>query len=136
MYRNSYRGRKRNARNDRQKVTAGQYEIGEYVKIQFVAELKPAIYSKAQTVEKILAKLKNYPEQKPGAAQAFKGNVIEFVDFDGPECGQPVGTLSEIADVYKDVKFFIIRTRDNKKVLIEKIDNNFVQCTKEVAFNA
>ena len=86
-------------------------------------ELKPAIYSTAQTVDAIIKKLEAYPEQLTNTKEALSGKSIEFVSFDGPEYGQPVGTLSEWVAAH-GINLFLVRTRDGNDILIEAIHNN------------
>ena len=97
------------------------YRIGYNMKI---INLKPAIFSKSQTVADISQKIIEYPEQRNNTPKALDGLTIEFVDYDGPDYGQPVGTLSEIAEVSK-ANSFVINTRDGDSMVVEKIDNKF-----------
>ena len=90
---------------------------------QKYVELKPAIFSKSQTVVQISQKLLEYPEQRNNTPQALKGLTIEFIDFDGPDYGQPVGTL--LAAVSNDISLFMIKARDGGQVLVEKVDDKF-----------
>ncbi len=80
--------------------------------------LKPAVYSDAQTVDEIAKKLEVYPEQRIGTDEAMAGKTIEFITFDGPDFGQPVGSLSEWVQSHK-VLLFKVSTRDGDDIVIE-----------------
>jgi hypothetical protein len=83
--------------------------------------LKPAVYSKAQTVEKIVRKITKYPKQICNTPEAFKGFVIEFIFNDGPDFGQPVGSLPEYYSYTHDTTF-IIHTRFGGTVRVVRND--------------
>lgn len=84
--------------------------------------LKPAIYSKAQSAALIAKKITKYPEQVCNTPEAFKGLVIEFIEFRGPDYGQPVGSLPEFHDFTKFTTF-IIRTRHGGEVKVVRSDD-------------
>lgn len=46
--------------------------------IAMCVTLRPARYSKAQTVQQVREKLAIAPKQQPNSPEAFAGNVIEF----------------------------------------------------------
>lgn len=88
--------------------------------------LKPAVYSKAQRTAQIVSKILAYPEQICNTPQAFKGLVIEFIENDGPDYGQPVGSLPEFYDVTHSDSF-MIKTRSGGAVrVIRQPDGKFV----------
>lgn len=90
--------------------------------MEFTNILKPAVYSKAQTVARIVKKITKYPEQVCNTPEAFKGLVIEFIEFRGPDFGQPVGSLPEYFNVTK-FKTYIIRTRHGGEVKVVRSDD-------------
>ena len=67
----------------------------------------PAVYSKAQTAQKVREMLAAYPEQKCNTKEAFAGKVFEVTTTPG---GGPVGSLPEIKEAFK-VTAVIIVTR-------------------------
>jgi len=80
--------------------------------------LKPACYSKVQTIDDIINVIDAYPEQLCDVEKGEKGLIIEFISFDGPDYGQPVGTLSELVKEY-NVSLFKVSTRDGDDIIIE-----------------
>ena len=87
--------------------------------------LKPVIYSKAQTVEKIAKKLQQDPKQVCNSEAAFKGLVMEFIMAEGPDYGQPVGTLDEYYTHTKATVFYIHDRKGGKIVITRTNDGNF-----------
>jgi hypothetical protein len=86
--------------------------------------LKPAVYSKAQFLADIIQKLLIYPRQVCNSPEAFKGLVIEFVMKDGPEYGQPVGSLPEFFE-HTHNETFVIHTRFGGSVRVTKDSENW-----------
>jgi len=85
-------------------------------------ELKPAIYSKAQTVTKVAEKLGKDPKQVCNTPPVWKGLVMEFILQKGPDYGQPVGTLDDYYRSFK-IDLFIIHDRKGSKITVARSEN-------------
>jgi len=88
-------------------------------------DLKPAIFSKAKDVSIFRRKLAKAPKQVPNSDEAFKGHVMEFILNDGPDFGQPVGTLFEFVQEFPDVNIFVIHFRNGVVINIAKSNDSF-----------
>ena len=80
--------------------------------------LKPANYMTAQSMDSIIHLIETYPEQLMNTEEAINGLTIEFVLFDGPDQGQPVGSLSEFVQSH-NILLFKVSTRDGDDIVIE-----------------
>lgn len=84
-------------------------------------ELKPASYSKAQTVDQIKDHIQAWPLQDTNNPQAY-AHSVEFVDLDNQS--GPVGTLSEYFDQC-GFNLFSISAKDGYLVVTRK-ENYFM----------
>lgn len=86
--------------------------------------LRPASYSKAQSVAEIIYHLRLYPAQKPTGSlssdehnyQYVTDHVIEF----RIEGLRPVGTLFEIRNQFKDIDLYYIYPNKGNGLIIVK----------------
>lgn len=86
--------------------------------------LKPARYSKHQTVKAVSNALKAYPAQKCNTPEAFKGLVIEFTVADSLDTR--VGSLDEIHTYTPDREGkYQIQCRDGV-VRVQASTNGFI----------
>ena len=90
-----------------------------------ILDLKPAIFSKATNVAIFRTKLAKAPKQVPNSKEAFEGHVMEFILNDGPDFGQPVGTLFEFVQELPDVDIFVIHFRNGDSTIVVKNGNSF-----------
>lgn len=93
--------------------------------------LRPAPYSKAQSVRDIVRHIKQYPAQKPinslspsetrqfDAVKYATDHVIEF-QIEGE---RPVGTLSELHDKFRDIDLYMIYPNQGNGLVIVKHTN-------------